>query len=69
MPSCVCRPAEIEKLQMLAQDPRPMQEKQAVLAQVSINQHLAMHSWQYSLKASGHFVIQANSSTHSFDYI
>ncbi len=35
----MCRPAEMEKLQMLAQDPRPFQEKQAVLAQVDIESH------------------------------
>ena len=40
--SFACSPAEIEKLQMLAQDPRPMQEKQAVLAQVSLVQVISM---------------------------
>lgn len=40
--SFACSPAEIEKLQMLAQDPRPMQEKQAVLAQVSLVQRCFM---------------------------
>lgn len=38
------RPAEVEKLQMLAQDPRPFQEKQAVLAQVNIESYELMFS-------------------------
>lgn len=38
--SCVeclwCRPHELQKLNMLAQDPRPLQEKQSLLAQVHL---------------------------------
>lgn len=46
----LCSPAELEKLQMLAQDPRPMNEKQTMLAQVKIAAALCWHCLSNALK-------------------